>query len=71
MTEVLGVVIIRFWAVAGSSYLEIISCTVSLTMFWFKRVRSFSKKNCRKAHGLTLETSILESLTVASLPYRT
>ena len=29
MTEVLGVVIIRFWAVAGISCLEIRSCTVS------------------------------------------
>ena len=42
MTEVLGVVIIRFWAVAGSSCLEVRSCTVSLTIFWFEGGRSFS-----------------------------
>ena len=42
MTEVLGVVIMRFWAVAGSSCLEIRSCTVSWTIFWFEGVRSFS-----------------------------
>ena len=33
MTEVLGVVIMRLWAVAGSSCLEIRSCTVSLATF--------------------------------------
>ena len=52
MTEVLGVVIMRFWAVAGSFCLEIRSCTVSWTIFWFKGVRSFStcsKKNCQRA----------------------
>ena len=42
MTEVLKVVIIRFWAVAGSSCLEIRSCTISLTSSWLKGVRSFS-----------------------------
>ena len=42
MTEVLGVVIMRFWAVAGSFCLEIRSCTVSFTIFWFEGVRSFS-----------------------------
>ena len=42
MTEVQGVVIIRFWAVTGCSCLEIRSCTVSLTIFWFEGVRSFS-----------------------------
>ena len=42
MTEALGVVIMRFWAAAGSSCLEIRSRTVSLTMFWFEVVRSFS-----------------------------
>ena len=31
MTEVLGVVIMRFWAVEGSSCLEKRSCTDSLT----------------------------------------
>ena len=57
MTEVLGVVIMRrFWAVAGSSCLEIRSCAVSLTIFWFEGVRSFStlqkkdlSESCRKA----------------------
>ena len=42
MTEVLGVVIVRFWAVAGGSCLEIRSCTVSLTIVWFVGLRSFS-----------------------------
>ena len=42
MTEVLGVVIMRFWAVAGRFCLEIRSCTVSLTIFWFEGVGSFS-----------------------------
>ena len=41
MTEVLGVVIIRFWAVAGSSCLEISSCTVSLTVFLVRRGEVF------------------------------
>ena len=35
MTEVLGVVIMRFWAVAGSFCLEIRSFTVSLTIYLF------------------------------------
>ena len=42
MTEVLGVVIMRFWTVAGSSCLEISSCTVSLTILLFEGLRSFS-----------------------------
>ena len=42
MTEVLGVVIMRFWAVAGSSCLEIRACTISLPIFWFEEVRSVS-----------------------------
>ena len=33
MTKVLRVAMIRFWAVAGSSCLEIRSCTVSFTIF--------------------------------------
>ena len=33
---------IRFWAVPGSSCFGIRSCTVSLTIFWFEGVRSFS-----------------------------
>ena len=33
--------IIRFWAVGGSSCLEIRSCTVSLTIFWFERGEVF------------------------------
>ena len=33
--------IIRFWAVAGSSCLEIGSCTVSLTMFLVRRGEVF------------------------------
>ena len=36
MTEVLGAVIIRFWAVAGRSCLEIRSCTVFFIIFWFE-----------------------------------
>ena len=36
MTEVLGVVIMRFWAIAGSSCLEIRSCTVFLLFFCSK-----------------------------------
>ena len=41
MTEVLGVVIIRFWAVAGSSCLEIRSCTASLTIFLVRKGEVF------------------------------
>ena len=52
MTEVLGVVIMKFWAVAGSFCLEIGSCTVSLTIFWFEggdTCQLCNKKNCRRA----------------------
>ena len=40
MTEVLGVMRMRFWAVTGSSCLDIRSCKVSLTILWFEGVRS-------------------------------
>ena len=52
MAGVLGVVITRFSAAAGSLCLEIRSCMVSLTIFWFEGVSSLQKKelleSCRK-----------------------
>ena len=40
MHEVLVVVMMRFWAVTGSSCLVMSSCMVSLTSFWLAEILS-------------------------------
>ena len=50
MTEGLGVVIVRFWAVAGSSCLEIRSCTVSLTTFYCNVEKDLTPLNQKKLY---------------------